>query len=307
MTSRDPDALIRTWLSEGAEDPSVQLPDRVIDAIAADIHLTRRRAGSGPWRFFDMSRIAIASVAAVVAVVVAGAALIGLNRPAASVGATAPPPSLVAAASAPAASGSDQPVVVATTGDLAVGSPFPLQNVIAAGSTYHSVGFTSPLAFTMPAYASSPAGTFDAVTWADHHTLQIHWNNEYAVTIHDGLKVSNDVCHPTSLIDTPATPAAVGSWLHAANGAIVIDRADLALAGGGVAKIFDVSLSGACYASTDVAPGNPQITFRAGEQHRVYAIQRGDRTILVFTWAPPEDISATNAASDQLVASLQLP
>ena len=89
MTSRDPDALIRTWLSEGAEDPSVQLPDRVSDAIAADIHLTRRRTGFGPWRFFDMSRIAIASVAAVVAVVVAGAALIGLNRPATSVGATA--------------------------------------------------------------------------------------------------------------------------------------------------------------------------------------------------------------------------
>ena len=87
MTARDPDALIRTWLSEGAEDRSVQLPDRVIDAIAADIHLTRRRAGSGPWRFFDMSRIAIASVAAVVAVVVAGAALFGLFRPAASVGA----------------------------------------------------------------------------------------------------------------------------------------------------------------------------------------------------------------------------
>ena len=179
--------------------------------------------------------------------------------------------------------------------------------MIAAGSTYHSVGFTSPLAFTMPAYASSAAGTFDAVEWADHHTLQIHWNNDYAVTIHDGLKVSNDVCHPTTLIDTPASPAAVGSWLHAAKGATVTDRADLALAGGGVAKVFDVSLSGTCYALEDAPPGNPQIRFRAGEQHRVYAIQRGDRTVLVFTWAPPEEISATNTATNQLVASLQFP
>jgi hypothetical protein len=302
MTSRDPDALIRTWLSEGAEDPSVQLPDRVIDAIAADIHLTRRRAGSGPWRFFDMSRIAIASVAAVVAVVVAGAALIGLNRPAASVGATAAPPSLAAAASAPASSSS---TVSSSAGDLAVGSPFPLQNVIAAGSTYHSVGFTSPLAFTMPPYPSSAAGTFDAVTWGDHHTLQIHWNNEYAVTIHDGLKVSNDVCHPTAVIDTPASPDAVASWLHAAKGATVTDRTDLALAGGGVARVFDVSLSAGCYSSSDSPPGNPQIWFGAGQQHRVYAIQRGDRTVLVITWTPPEDAAATNTATNHLVASLQ--
>jgi hypothetical protein len=248
-----------------------------------------------------MSRIAIASVAAVVAVVVAGAALIGLNRPATSVGATAPAPSLAAAASA----ATMPPAILSAPGDLVVGSPFPLENVIAAGSTYHSVGFTSPLAFTMPAYASSISGTFDAKTWADRHTLQIHWNNDYAVTINDGLKVSNNVCHPTTLIDTPATPAAVGSWLHAATGATVTDRADLALAGGGVARVFDVSLSDACYSSTDSPPGNPQIWFGAGEQHRVYAIQRGDRTVLVMTWSPLQDAAAMDTATNQLVGSLQ--
>jgi hypothetical protein len=313
MTSRDPDAVIRTWLSEGAEDRSVRLPDRVVEAIAADIHLTRRRAGSGPWRFLSMSRIAIASVAAVVAVVVAGAALIGLFRPAASVGGTVPVPSLAAAASSPPASApaasqpasTGQPSAAASTADLAVGSPFG--NVINAGSTYHSVGFTSPLAFTMPSYASSTNGTFNAETWTDHHTLRIHWANDHAVTIHDGLPVSDDVCHPTALVVPPASPAAVESWLRGASGVTVTNRPDIALAGGAVAKVFDVSLASSCYDSAQPPPGNPQTWFAAGEQHRIYAIQRGDRTVLVVTWMPVEDASATNTATDQLVASLQFP
>jgi hypothetical protein len=65
---RDPDALLSAYLAGGME----VLPDRVADAVLAEIHRTRQRAVFGPWTTRSMFKPSLA-VAAVVAVLVAGA------------------------------------------------------------------------------------------------------------------------------------------------------------------------------------------------------------------------------------------
>jgi hypothetical protein len=69
-TPRDPDRLIREYLTEG---PS-ELPDRTYDALRGDIDRTRQRVVIGPWResrMNDLAKLAIA-LAAVVVVAIAG-------------------------------------------------------------------------------------------------------------------------------------------------------------------------------------------------------------------------------------------
>jgi hypothetical protein len=74
-TSRDPDRLIRAFLTEGDET----LQDRVYDAVRAHIEDTPQRAGSGAWRMPIMNRIVGfgLAAAAVVAAVIIGAQLLG--------------------------------------------------------------------------------------------------------------------------------------------------------------------------------------------------------------------------------------
>ena len=67
---RDPEALLSAYLVEGME----VLPDRVVDAVLAEIHRTRQRAVFGPWTTRSMFKPSLA-VAAVVAVLVVGALL----------------------------------------------------------------------------------------------------------------------------------------------------------------------------------------------------------------------------------------
>ncbi|HEX5825278.1 MAG TPA: hypothetical protein VFY18_12545, partial [Candidatus Limnocylindrales bacterium] len=84
---RDPEALLSAYLVGGME----VLPDRVVDSVLDEIHRTRQRAVFGPWKTGSMIRTALGA-AAVVAVVVSGAALL-LARPSPSVIAN-PSPSL---------------------------------------------------------------------------------------------------------------------------------------------------------------------------------------------------------------------
>ena len=69
MTTRDPELVIRAFLSEGPID----LPDSAFDVLRADMSRTHQRVVIGPWRNRSMSlfaRVAIAA-AAVVAVALA--------------------------------------------------------------------------------------------------------------------------------------------------------------------------------------------------------------------------------------------
>ena len=69
-TPRDPDRLIRAYLSEGPE----ALPDQSYDTVRGDIDRTRQRVVVGPWRESSMTSIAkvAIAIAAVVAVAIAG-------------------------------------------------------------------------------------------------------------------------------------------------------------------------------------------------------------------------------------------
>jgi hypothetical protein len=59
MTPRDPDRVIRAFLSEGETD----LPDRAFDGVRREIHRTRQRAVIGPWREPDMTSLGRAALA----------------------------------------------------------------------------------------------------------------------------------------------------------------------------------------------------------------------------------------------------
>ena len=72
---RDPDLLIRAFLSEGETD----LPDRAFDAVRRDIHRTRQRVVIGPWRQPNMSNVARVAIAAA-AVLAVGLAWVNFGR-----------------------------------------------------------------------------------------------------------------------------------------------------------------------------------------------------------------------------------
>ena len=71
MKPRDPEALLAAYLVDGME----VLPDRVADAVLDEVHRTRQRAVFGPWRTRSTVGVALGT-AAVVAVLVVGAALL---------------------------------------------------------------------------------------------------------------------------------------------------------------------------------------------------------------------------------------
>jgi hypothetical protein len=79
-TDRDLDRATRAWLAGGPEE----LSDRLLDAVATEIHHTRQRHASGwPWRFPTMSVPARASALLVAGalVAVAGVAVLSGGRP----------------------------------------------------------------------------------------------------------------------------------------------------------------------------------------------------------------------------------
>ncbi len=88
-TNHDFDRTAQAWLAEGPD----RLPDRVLDAVVDEIHLTRqRRVIRVPWRFPPMStpvRLASAAIVVVVGLAV-GASVLG--RPPSNIGGPATPP-----------------------------------------------------------------------------------------------------------------------------------------------------------------------------------------------------------------------
>lgn len=318
-TPRDPDALLRAYLDDGMR----VLPDRVVDAVVADIHVTRQRARWGSWRFPLMSRLAMGTIAAVVAVALAGTVWFGLWRPSSNVAATpsvAPVGSLAPSqlAVGPSAAASSEPTAVASpapAADLALGSPFPVQlGVITGGVTYHSVGFSQPLAFTMAKYAANstpvtPEGNFNAHTIGDGHILHVNWIDPvpgFGLMIVDDIRMPRDLCTPTteSFADIPPTPEAIGQWLRASSGLKVTDRPAMSV-DGREAQVWDITLPDVCTATAGRPGGNPDLWFQAGEQHRIYAVPTGADTILVITWPSKGSEAKENAETDPLVGSLR--
>ena len=116
-TDRDFDRITMAWLADGPEE----LPDRVLDAVVDEVHLTRQRHGLRlPWRFPTMTMPArVAALVAVGALILATLVAVG----GAGGGKPAPSPSQAAVAPAP----SPAPTTLETIGipvlDTAFTSP----------------------------------------------------------------------------------------------------------------------------------------------------------------------------------------
>jgi hypothetical protein len=137
--TRDPDRLIRAFLSEG----QTELPDRAYEHVRHTIDRTRQRVVVGPWREPRMSSFMRAAVA-VAAVVVA--AVVGFDLgPGPGVGGPTPPPP--SASRGPGASPSTSPGG-ASSSPLAYGWP----QTLAAGSYSTSLSWDPfyKFRFTVP-------------------------------------------------------------------------------------------------------------------------------------------------------------
>lgn len=102
-TDSDFDRIAAAWLADGPNE----LSDRVLDAAAEQIHLTRqRRATRAPWRFPTMTTPVRVAAAAVIGVLAVGGAVLVLGRPGQpAVGGPSPSHDASPAASASASAG----------------------------------------------------------------------------------------------------------------------------------------------------------------------------------------------------------
>jgi len=305
---RDPEALLAAYLADGMS----VLPDRVVDAVLDEVHRTRQRAMFGPWRTRPMFKIGLAA-AAVVAVVVGSGALLGAFRAPPGLGAQSPTPSATqAATSAPTLAPSPTPFLPSFPG---FGPRLTLTN----GTTYQARSFSQPMRFTMPdvtAELGANAVPEGHTYGGGGHTMQITYvDSIVTMTIHDDFRIDTNLCRPNGQTqEVPATPEAVGEWLHSlAPGRdvggvpnVVTDQPDMTV-DGRVAKVYDVGLGSNCDSTGhqgDVWSG------RSFEHHRIYAIPTGTDTILVITWneggaRPAMPQESVTAIADRLVSSFQ--
>ena len=155
---------------------------------------------------------------------------------------------------------------------------------------------------TVPALVADP--------WPDGHTLRLQSFDHFAVTIHDDVPISKDLCKPAGALlpDVPATPDAVGSWLKSSSHTTVSKATNLVV-NGRPARRWDVTFGTACgYGSASPPPGpGPVVYMSPNESHRFYAISTGTDTILVITWNLDVGLAPVNAATDRLVGSMTFP
>lgn len=298
-TTRDPDALLAAYLADGMS----VLPDRVVDAVLDEVHRTRQRAVLGPWRTLSMFKIGLAA-AAVVVLVVGGGVLLGAFP--APLGPGAPSPT-------PGATPSTTPAPSPTPGLAGFPGSGP-RVTLTSGATYQAVPFSQPMKLTMPDDGALGAdAVVEGFTYAGGHTMQISYGPmNVGMTIHDDFRIDTNLCMPTGAVqEVPATPEAVGAWLHdqlptwvgiEGETKWVVDQPDMTV-DGRVAKVFDVRTSHDCRSDTAVG----DVSTYSNQLHRFYAIPTGTDTILVITWNQGGTMSdgIVNDIADQLVESLE--
>lgn len=114
-TTRDFDRAAAAFLADGPID----LPERVLDAVVDEIHLTRqRRAARVSWRFRTMpSPSRLAAIVAVVAVIAIGALAMGVGR-------SSPAPSEAPSAAPSVPPAASEPAVLSAPGVPVLDAPF---------------------------------------------------------------------------------------------------------------------------------------------------------------------------------------
>ena len=261
-----------------------------------------RRLGRGR----GMTLLAAAALLLVGGALAAGSGLLRLP----TVVPPVPSPSVVAVATASPDATSPTPRPPAFQG--------PTYVDLTAGMTYHATSFSQAMTFTIPdtTVELGPDAVADGKTWGGGgHNMQIRYLDfDVGFTIHDDFRIDTNLCRPDGQTQSvPATPEAVGEWLHeleldpdVGGGAIpnvVTDQPDMTV-DGRVATVYDVKLGNRCDSTGhqgDVWSG------RSYGHHRIYAIPTGTDTILVITWndgdtVPQESITAI---ADRLVASFE--
>ena len=101
---RDPDRLLAAYLADGMD----ALPDRVAEAVRAEVHRTRQRTVIGPWRMRFMNSAATVAVGAAAAVALVA---VGINLLPASTGPGGLPPVSPSPLATPTPSASASPTV----------------------------------------------------------------------------------------------------------------------------------------------------------------------------------------------------
>lgn len=280
--TRDPDRLVQAFLEEG---PAV-LPDRVLEAVQDDVHEMRQRAAIGPWRTFTMARTFLA--AAAVAALAIGGFAIWANLPGTNEPGGGPTPTL-----GPTASPTPEPERVG--------------GALTVGTTYQTLQFGEPFTFVVP--DRWRGYLVDSDVW-DQRTFRIRPASTGAITFHDDVRLTDDICHPTGVItDPPPSPEAVGEWLRSSDGLTVSEPTEM-IVDGRTAMYYDIQLSASCEIPGDPMPGRPVVWFNVNERHRVYAVPSGDDLIIVFTWGAgyqgegDEILDDLNLATDDLVRSI---
>lgn len=275
--TRDPDQLFRAFLDEGPE----VLPDRVLAAIADDVHRQGQRAPLRPWRFTPMRTYLAA--AAVVLILVVGGGILWANRD--------------------SLTGSSSPQPTATVAGTASPVPEPAVGELVPGETYRTNGFSQPFTFTLP-------DGFDvavrADTWTGGGTFRLRpGTNGGAITFHDDVALLNDICEPTRTLED--VPDDVAAWLAVADQLSVSEPQTL-----GNATYWDIELGGFCQPfGVEQLPESPVVWFNTREHHRIYDIVIGDDHVLIFTWGAgyngegDEVLTALNPLTDELVGSIQ--
>ena len=299
--TRDPDRLFQAFLDEGPE----VLPDRVLEAVADDIHGERQRTVFGPWRFPTMRNLMAA--AAVLAIVVAGGGILWANSN--SLAGTTPSP---------------------TTPSPTTPSPNPTDpppsGMLLPDERYFASAFGEPFRFRIPMSSQRQGEIWGSQIqgdiWDTHSfRLRPDMDSGGAITIHDDVRLMNDICHPTGAIqDVPPSIDAVGEWLEASDGLTVssgpagalytVDNAGYIRLP--AARRWDIELGPNCYQGDEPPPGEPVVWFQAGEHHRVYAIETDNRddVIVMFTWGAgyggdgDEVLDELNVFTDRLVDSI---
>ena len=278
--TRDPDRLFQAFLDEGPE----VLPDRVLEAIADDVHGQRQRTVFGPWRFPTMRNLMAA--AAVVAVVAIGGGILYAS---------------MRGSEPPAGTDADPTATSSATASADLAEPI---GTLVPGETYHATSFSQPFSFTLP----SEAEPMRADLWSDQNTLRLR--DPGAITFHDDAPLTNDICHPTGVIpDIPDGADAIGTWLESSDGLTVSPESIVSIGDSSQAHYWDVELGSDCVGGGE-APGGPVVSFSAGEHHRVYAVPLGDDWIVVFTWGAgyggegDEVLQVLNPLADAIVGSM---
>jgi hypothetical protein len=274
--SRNPDQLIRAFLSEGVEE----LSDGVYDSVRDQLHHNRQRVVIGPWRLPIMNSNFVR--AALVAAVVVVAVIIGANllsRP--SVG---PSPSEEPSVTLP------EPAFLynVPTGDLA------------AGRYELSLAIPARLTFTLPAGFNHDQGGIEAI----HGTTAVNDGLEFQFA----SNVYPDPCHRATGAADPAVGASVDDLVTAMTSMVGFEAGpviDLTI-GGFPAKAFDLTNeidSSTCDEQDvrtfvwegDSPPSGSSVG--SGERQRIYIVDVQGRRLMIMTYYFPNGDAAAEAAA----------